>query len=119
MIVKAVEISSPTLADAIKFDTTSTALGNVIEKPKTIKEGVDYTLNITFEVDKQVMGLTFRQIVKHAGLTVSDIEKTVVCSVAPLVDYVVLIRCRAITHRSRMVLCIPLQVGVVWNLQGD
>ncbi|KAL5361186.1 immunoglobulin E-set [Aspergillus floccosus] len=77
VIVKALEISSPSLATPIKFDTTATAVGNVINKGQTIKEGAEYTLSLTFEVDQQVNGLTFRQTVKRAGLTVSDVEKTV------------------------------------------
>ncbi|KAF9892703.1 hypothetical protein FE257_001105 [Aspergillus nanangensis] len=81
VIVKTLEISSPSLSKPIKVDTTATALGNVLDKHATIKEGEEYTLSITFEVDQQVNGLTFRQTVKHAGLTVSDIEK-------PLGDYV-------------------------------
>lgn len=58
--MKDLEISSPTLTTPIKFGTTATAVRKVIKKGQTIKKGPEYTLSITFEMDQQVNGLTFR-----------------------------------------------------------
>ncbi|KAH8080515.1 putative Rho GDP-dissociation inhibitor 1 [Filobasidium floriforme] len=71
-------LESPTLKKPLVLDLTqgATALATRFKKnPLVIKEGVDYSVGITFSVEGQIVsGLKYLQVVKRAGLSLDKME---------------------------------------------
>ncbi|ORX38423.1 E set domain-containing protein [Kockovaella imperatae] len=73
IIPKTLFLSSPTLSKpvSIEFDKSKDAKSH----PVTIKEGVEYSVGITFLVQNEIVsGLKYIQVVKRAGITVDKTE---------------------------------------------
>nr|XP_018261551.1 rho GDP-dissociation inhibitor [Kwoniella dejecticola CBS 10117]OBR83709.1 rho GDP-dissociation inhibitor [Kwoniella dejecticola CBS 10117] len=77
VILKTLFLSSPTLSKDIVIDLTQPAadLAKLKKEPLTIKEGVEYSVGITFTVENEIVsGLRFLQVVKRSGITVDKTE---------------------------------------------
>ncbi|WVR09543.1 hypothetical protein IAU60_006612 [Kwoniella sp. DSM 27419] len=70
VILKSLFLSSPTKSSPISLDLS--------KGPMTIKEGVEYSVGITFTVQGEIVsGLKFIQVVKRAGVTVDRSEEMI------------------------------------------
>nr|XP_019044759.1 rho GDP-dissociation inhibitor [Kwoniella bestiolae CBS 10118]OCF23689.1 rho GDP-dissociation inhibitor [Kwoniella bestiolae CBS 10118] len=77
VVLKTLFLSSPTLPKAISIDLTQPAadLAKLKKEPLTIKEGVEYSVGITFVVENEIVsGLRFLQVVKRSGVKVDKTE---------------------------------------------
>ncbi|WVQ95018.1 hypothetical protein IAU59_002110 [Kwoniella sp. CBS 9459] len=77
VILKTLFLQSPTLPKQITIDLTQSPaeLAKLKKEPLTIKEGVEYSVGITFTVENEIVsGLKYLQVVKRAGLTVDKTE---------------------------------------------
>ncbi|WVQ71940.1 hypothetical protein IAR50_001482 [Cryptococcus sp. DSM 104548] len=76
-ILKTLFLTSPTLHHPISIDLTQSKdqLAQLKKDPITIKEGVEYSVGITFQVANEIVsGLKYIQVVKRAGITVDKTE---------------------------------------------
>jgi hypothetical protein len=65
--VTALSLVSPDLANPIKVDASKSE--ELKKNPVTIKEGAEYSVELTFKVDNAVVaGLRYLQVVKRAGV---------------------------------------------------
>ncbi|BEI91007.1 uncharacterized protein CcaverHIS019_0310770 [Cutaneotrichosporon cavernicola] len=77
IVPKTIFLTSPTRSQDIIIDLTQSpdALAKLKKEPVTIKEGVEYSVGITFVVENEIVsGLRFLQVVKRAGVTVDKTE---------------------------------------------
>ncbi|ORY35499.1 rho GDP-dissociation inhibitor [Naematelia encephala] len=77
VILKTLFLSSPTLTQPISIDLTQPAaeLSKLKKEPVTIKEGVEYSVGITFVIENEIIsGLKYLQVVKRSGLKVDKTE---------------------------------------------
>ncbi|KIR33309.1 rho GDP-dissociation inhibitor [Cryptococcus deuterogattii MMRL2647] len=77
VVLKSLFLSSPTLSNPITIDLTQPkdALAKLKKDPVTIKEGVEYSVGITFVIENEIVsGLKYLQVVKRSGLTVDKTE---------------------------------------------
>ncbi|CAK9780652.1 E set domain-containing protein [Cutaneotrichosporon oleaginosum] len=77
IVPKTLFLTSPTRAQDIVLDLTQPheVLAKLKKEPVTIKEGVEYSVGITFVVENEIVsGLRFIQVVKRAGVTVDKTE---------------------------------------------
>ncbi|RSH88810.1 hypothetical protein EHS25_003038 [Saitozyma podzolica] len=73
VVPKTLFLTSPTLQKEIIIDLTlpPAELAKMTKAPITIKEGVEYSVGITFVVENQIVsGLKYLQAVKRAGIKV-------------------------------------------------
>ncbi|WVQ80055.1 hypothetical protein IAT38_002156 [Cryptococcus sp. DSM 104549] len=76
-VLKTLLLSSPTLTKPITIDLTQSPeqLAALKKDPVTIKEGVDYSVGITFTIENEIVsGLKYLQVVKRAGVKVDKTE---------------------------------------------
>ncbi|ODO10990.1 hypothetical protein I350_01590 [Cryptococcus amylolentus CBS 6273] len=76
-ILKSLFLTSPTLHHPISIDLTQSKdqLAQLKKEPLTIKEGVEYSVGITFQIANEIVsGLKYIQVVKRAGITVDKTE---------------------------------------------
>ncbi|AAW44709.2 Rho GDP-dissociation inhibitor 1, putative [Cryptococcus deneoformans JEC21] len=77
VVLKSLFLSSPTLPSEITIDLTQSkdALAKLKKDPVTIKEGVEYSVGITFMIENEIVsGLKYLQVVKRSGITVDKTE---------------------------------------------
>ncbi|GMK53705.1 hypothetical protein CspeluHIS016_0102910 [Cutaneotrichosporon spelunceum] len=77
IVPKTLFLTSPTRSQDIVIDLTQApeVLAKLKKEPMTIKEGVEYSVGITFVVENEIVsGLRFLQVVKRAGVTVDKTE---------------------------------------------
>ncbi|OXB35953.1 rho GDP-dissociation inhibitor [Cryptococcus neoformans] len=77
VVLKSLFLSSPTLPNQITIDLTQSrdALAKLKKDPVTIKEGVEYSVGITFMIENEIIsGLKYLQVVKRSGITVDKTE---------------------------------------------
>ncbi|EIW68213.1 hypothetical protein TREMEDRAFT_69259 [Tremella mesenterica DSM 1558] len=77
VVLKSLFLISPTLPNQINIDLTRppAELAKLKKEPMIIKEGVEYSVGITFVVENEIVsGLKYLQVVKRAGLTVDKTE---------------------------------------------
>ncbi|CAD6586315.1 MAG: hypothetical protein TREMPRED_004387 [Tremellales sp. Tagirdzhanova-0007] len=75
VVPKTLFLSSPTLDQPITIDLTQTAAELAKLKPMIIKEGIEYSVGITFAVEGQIVsGLKYLQVVKRAGVKLDKTE---------------------------------------------
>ncbi|BEJ14056.1 hypothetical protein CspHIS471_0312300 [Cutaneotrichosporon sp. HIS471] len=77
IVPKTIFLTSPTRSQDIIIDLTQSpdVLAKLKKEPVTIKEGVEYSVGITFVVENEIVsGLRFLQVVKRAGVTVDKTE---------------------------------------------
>nr|XP_031864060.1 uncharacterized protein CI109_000704 [Kwoniella shandongensis]KAA5531132.1 hypothetical protein CI109_000704 [Kwoniella shandongensis] len=77
VILKTLFLSSDTLSKEISIDLTQSpeALAKLKKEPITIKEGVEYSVGITFVVENEIVsGLKYLQVVKRSGMKVDKTE---------------------------------------------
>jgi len=77
LTVLTLELHSPSLSTPLVFNTRDTAkMADIKKNPITIKEGVEYTVRITFEVNHSVVsGVRYIQLVKRSGIKVGKLEQ--------------------------------------------
>ncbi|WWD19146.1 hypothetical protein CI109_103604 [Kwoniella shandongensis] len=78
VILKTLFLSSDTLSKEISIDLTQSpeALAKLKKEPITIKEGVEYSVGITFVVENEIVsGLKYLQVVKRSGMK-DTVDKT-------------------------------------------
>ncbi|TYJ58068.1 hypothetical protein B9479_001163 [Cryptococcus floricola] len=76
-ILKTLFLTSPTLHHPISIDLSQSKdqLAQLKKEPLTIKEGVEYSVGITFQIANEIVsGLKYIQVVKRAGITVDKTE---------------------------------------------
>ncbi|KAG8847559.1 hypothetical protein FRB91_011676, partial [Serendipita sp. 411] len=77
--VLALSLTSPTLPEGktISLDVTDAAhIAALKTNPVTIKEGVEYSVGITFQVNHSIIsGVRYIQVVKRAGIKVDKLEQ--------------------------------------------
>ncbi|RSH77620.1 uncharacterized protein EHS24_003180 [Apiotrichum porosum] len=77
VVPKTLFLTSPTRQGDVIIDLTNAAAESARLKkdPVLIKEGVDYSVGISFVVENEIVsGLRFLQVVKRAGVTVDKTE---------------------------------------------
>ncbi|KAL7422554.1 rho GDP dissociation inhibitor [Cryptotrichosporon argae] len=77
VVPKSLFLQSPTLPTPVTLDLTRPAaeLAKLKNEPITIKEGVEYSVGISFAVEGEIVsGLRFLQVVKRAGIKVDKTE---------------------------------------------
>ncbi|OCF38541.1 rho GDP-dissociation inhibitor [Kwoniella heveanensis CBS 569] len=77
VVLKTLFLQSPTLPKQITIDLTQSPaeLAKLKKEPLTIKEGVEYSVGITFTVENEIVsGLKYLQVVKRTGITVDKTE---------------------------------------------
>ncbi|KAK8854709.1 hypothetical protein IAR55_003448 [Kwoniella newhampshirensis] len=77
VVLKTLFLSSPTLSKEISIDLTQSpeALAKLKKDLITIKEGVEYSVGITFVVENEIVsGLKYLQVVKRSGMKVDKTE---------------------------------------------
>ncbi|KAK1927243.1 immunoglobulin E-set [Papiliotrema laurentii] len=77
VVLRTLFLSSPTLAKPIVIDLTQppVELAKLKKEPITIKEGVEYSVGITFVVENEIIsGLKYLQVVKRSGIRVDKTE---------------------------------------------
>ncbi|WVF67431.1 hypothetical protein IAT40_002187 [Kwoniella sp. CBS 6097] len=77
VVLKTLFLQSPTLPKQITIDLTQgpAELAKLKKEPLTIKEGVEYSVGITFTVENEIVsGLKYLQVVKRTGITVDKTE---------------------------------------------
>jgi len=77
VIVKSLSLLSETRSEPLTFDLTDEKiLGSLKSTPITIKEGVEYSVAISFEIKHTIVtGLKYLQVIKRAGLKVDKMEE--------------------------------------------
>ncbi|KAJ8595302.1 E set domain-containing protein [Rhizopogon salebrosus TDB-379] len=77
LTVLTLELHSPTLSTPLVFSMDDAAkMADIKKNPITIKEGVDYTVRITFKVNHSIVtGVQYIQLVKRGGFKVGKIEQ--------------------------------------------
>ncbi|KAK4688816.1 Rho GDP-dissociation inhibitor, partial [Tremellales sp. Uapishka_1] len=77
VVLKTLFLSSPTLDNPISVDLTQSPaeLARLKKEMIIIKEGVEYSVGITFVVENEIVsGLKYLQVVKRSGLKVDKTE---------------------------------------------
>jgi len=88
VVVSALTLNSPTLSKPITLDVTRGAegLAEFKKNPVTIKEGAEYSVEISFKVNHSIVsGLRYIQVVKRAGIKVDKLE-SMIGSYGPTTD---------------------------------
>lgn len=77
VVSKTLFLRSDTLPQPIVIDLTQPAgdLAKLKSKPITIKEGIEYSVGLTFSVENEIVsGLRYIQVVKRSGLKVDKLD---------------------------------------------
>ncbi|KAI9637413.1 putative Rho GDP-dissociation inhibitor 1 [Dioszegia hungarica] len=77
VVPKTLFLSSEGLHKPVEIDLTRPAaeLAKLKKEPMTIKEGVEYSVGITFVVENEIVsGLKYLQVVKRSGIKVDKVE---------------------------------------------